>query len=53
MDCYLNDKNMVYIGVGQSGEDAAYNGFITLDKEDVQKMVKILNEALEQMTDEQ
>ncbi len=44
MECYLNDKGKVYISVGQTGEDAVYNGFITLDKEDVNHLMKILTE---------
>ena len=42
MNCFLNDKGKVYIGVGQRGEDMVYSGFITLDKEDVGQLIKIL-----------
>lgn len=44
MDCYINDKGKLYISVGQTGEDAMYSGYITLDKEDVQKLIKVLTE---------
>lgn len=37
MDCYINDKGKLYISVGQTDDDAMYNGYITLDKEDVTK----------------
>lgn len=51
MDCYLNDKGRVYIGVGQKGEDIAYSGFITLDREDVRGLIKILTKCEKEMTD--
>jgi hypothetical protein len=51
MDCYLNDKGQVYISVGQTGEDLMYNGFITLDKEDVKQLIKKLTELEAEMTD--
>jgi hypothetical protein len=49
MDCYLNDKSKLFISVGQTGEDAMYNGYITLDKEDVQKLIKFLTETESEM----
>ncbi|GJQ33897.1 MAG: hypothetical protein HBSAPP04_27360 [Ignavibacteriaceae bacterium] len=51
MDCYLNDKGKLFISVGQTGEDQMYNGFITLDKEDVQKLIKVLTEIETDMED--
>lgn len=51
MDCYLNDKGKVFISVGQIGEDIAYSGFITLEKEDVNQLIKMLTELEQEMTD--
>lgn len=44
MECYINDKGKVFISVGQTGEDITYNGFIPLDKEDVNLLMKMLTE---------
>ena len=49
MDCYLNDKGQLYIGVGQSGDDYIQSGFITLDKNDTMALIKILNEIVDEM----
>jgi hypothetical protein len=49
MDCFINDKGKLYISVGQTGDDAMYSGYITLDKEDVQKLIKILTEMENEM----
>lgn len=51
MDCYLNDKGKVFISVGQPGEDITYSGFIALNKEDVNKLIKKLTELEKEMTD--
>jgi hypothetical protein len=51
MDCYLNDKGKLFISVGQTGEDIAYNGYITLNKDDVGKLIKILTELENDMID--
>jgi len=52
MDCYLNVKGQVFINVGQIGEDnSIYNGFITLEKDDVKQLIKILTELEKEMTD--
>lgn len=51
MNCFLNDKGKVYIGVGQRGEDMVYSGFITLDKEDVGQLIKILTDCQNEMED--
>jgi len=51
MNCYLNDRGKVYIGVGQIGEEIAFNGYITLDKEDVKKFIKILKDCEKEMED--
>ena len=49
MDCYLNDKGKLYISVGQQGDESIYNGWITLDKEDTQKLIKTLNDIVQEM----
>ena len=51
MDCYLNDKGKVFINVGKTAEDNIYSGFITLDKQDVSQLIKMLSELEEQMED--
>jgi hypothetical protein len=49
MDCYINDKGKVYISVGQSGDDVMHFGWITLDKEDTQSLIKILSDIVKEM----
>jgi len=49
MDCYLNDDGKVFISVGQTGDDNMYSGFITLDKNDVSQLIKILSELEKEM----
>jgi hypothetical protein len=51
MECYLNDKGRVFISIGQTGEDITYNGYITLDKEDVGHLIKMLTEMEQEMPD--
>lgn len=51
MDCYLNDKGKVFISIGQPGEDIVNSGFITLDKDDVSQLIKILVELEKDMTE--
>lgn len=51
MNCFLNDKGKVYIGVGQRGEDMVYSGYITLDKEDVRQLINILKDCEKEMND--
>lgn len=51
LECYLNHKGKVYMGVRQIGEDIGYSGFITLDKEDVNQLIKMLTEMEQEMTD--
>lgn len=51
MECFLNDKGKVFISVGQTGEDIEYNGYITLDKEDVGLLIKMLTEIEQEMQD--
>lgn len=49
MDCYLNTKGMVYIGIKQRGEDIISNAFITLDKTDVKQLINILRDCEKEM----
>ena len=42
LECYINQEGKVYISVGQADEEQFYNGYITLDKEDVGDLIKIL-----------
>lgn len=51
MNCFLNDKGKVYIGVGQRGEDMIYSGYITLDKADVRQLISILTDCEKEMKD--
>jgi hypothetical protein len=43
MDCYLNDKGKLFICVGLAEDDYLYSGHITLYKEDVSLLIKILS----------
>lgn len=45
MNCFLNDKEKVHIDVGQKGENIINSGYITLDKEDVRKLIEILKDC--------
>lgn len=49
LDCYINDKGKLFISAGQPGEDIAYNGFITLNKKDVNQLIKILSNLEKEM----
>ena len=51
MDCFLNSQGRVYIGVGQKDEEIVYNGYITLDRNDVQQLIRILTECEKEMKD--
>jgi len=48
LECYLNKNLQVYIYVGDR-EDFQSGGFITLDREDVGKLIEILQDAKEVM----
>ncbi len=37
------------MSIGQIGEDIAYSGFITLDKEDVKELIDILKDLEKEM----
>ncbi|MDR6969273.1 hypothetical protein J2X31_003303 [Flavobacterium arsenatis] len=49
MDCYLNDKGQVFIQVGEYGSDISEKNFITLDKNDANELIKMLNEIVKEM----
>lgn len=49
LSCYLNDAGDVYMEIGQAGDDHHYTGFITLEKEDVQHLIKKLTELESEM----
>jgi hypothetical protein len=49
MECYLNDEGKVYINVGESGQDIHYSGYITLNKEDVNHLIKMLTDLESEM----
>jgi hypothetical protein len=49
MDFYINDKGKLFISVGAAGEDINYSGFITLDKEDVNLLIKKLVDIEKEM----
>lgn len=51
MDCYLNVNGQVFVQVGQSGADVGESGFITLNKDDVNELIKILSELEKDMED--
>jgi hypothetical protein len=51
MDCVINDKGKLYISIGQIGDEGMYNGYIALDKEDAQKLIKLLTELESEMTE--
>lgn len=48
MECYLNDKGKVFSSVTVP-EDKNFNGFITLDKQDVNELISLLQDLEEQM----
>ena len=46
LQCYLNDALLVYISVDQKDDHTGYGGgFITLDSDDVGKLIEILQDA--------
>jgi hypothetical protein len=49
MDCYLNDQGQVFIQVGEIDSDIHHKGFITLDKNDVNELIKMLTEIEKEM----
>ena len=51
LDCYLNDKGKVFIQVGEAGGDIREKGYIVLDKDDVNGLIKLLTEIEKDMID--
>lgn len=49
LECYINQKGKLYIAAGQ--KDDVQFGYITLDKEDVNELIKMLSDLEEQMED--
>jgi hypothetical protein len=49
MEYYLNDKGEAYIGVGHPEDNPPYSGFITLNKDDVTQLIKVLTEIRDNM----
>ena len=48
--CYLNDALLVYISVDQKEDHTGYGGgFITLERDDVGKLIQILQDAKQVM----
>ena len=46
LQCYLNDALLVYISVDQKDDHTGYGGgFITLERDDVGKLIDILQDA--------
>ena len=48
MECYINDKNKLFIQVGQLNE-GYYAGYIVLNKDDVKKLIEVLSETIKKM----
>ena len=53
LNCFINDSGKLYIGVGQTGEDIVYSGYITLGKSDVAELIKILTSLESEMEEEE
>lgn len=51
LNCYINEAGQVYLEVGQAGEDHQYTGYIILEKEDVQHLIKKLTDFESEMED--
>ncbi|MDL5051420.1 hypothetical protein QQ054_36050 [Oscillatoria amoena NRMC-F 0135] len=50
LECYLNSNNELFIQVGEiNKEDVQYSGCITLKKNDVKELIKILTEIEKEM----
>lgn len=46
LQCYLNDALLVFISVGPKDDETGYaGGFITLERDDVGKLIEILQRA--------
>ena len=52
LDYFINDKGQLYISVGAGDvEQSMYNGYIALEKDDVDELIKVLPELSKQMDD--
>jgi hypothetical protein len=50
LQCYLNDALLVYISVDQKDDHTGYGGgFITLERDDIGKLIQILQDAKQVM----
>ena len=46
LQCYLNNALLVFISVGSKDDESGFNsGFITLERDDVGKLIEILQDA--------
>lgn len=50
LNCFLNNQGKVYMRIGQPDDDIQYCGYITLDRTDVQQLIKELSELEKEMT---
>lgn len=48
LETYVNADGKLFINVGQL-KDQYYSGYITLEKEDVEELIKMLEELKEEM----
>ncbi|GAB0156515.1 hypothetical protein CHRYSEOSP005_17800 [Chryseobacterium sp. Alg-005] len=48
MELFVNQNGELYVAVGKLKEDY-YNGFITLNQEDVEELIKMLEELKNEM----
>ena len=51
MDCFLNTHGKISIGVGESDSQSLSKVYITLNKADVKKLIKILSDYAKDMVD--
>ena len=51
LELFVNDKGRLYIAVGELREDLTHQGYITLDKEDVQVLISKLSELEKEMSE--
>lgn len=54
LECYLNNALQVFISVGPKDDESGYaGGFIVLDRDDVGKLIEILQDAKQIMDAEE
>ena len=51
MDCFLKTHGKISIGVGESDSQSLSKVYITLNKADVKKLIKILSDYAKDMVD--